>query len=75
MSKSGHGRWFEWDRKRSYTKLYGHLSVLIKWDGGQLQIPYVELMLCSKKRLQEILRLAAKCGGWKLINHETGEQL
>lgn len=68
-------KWEDFERKRVYTELYGHLSILIQWEGGQLQIPYLELMLGPKKRLQEIIRLAVKCGGWKLINHETGEQL
>lgn len=67
--------WLEWDRRRAYEKLYGHLSILIQWECGQLQIPYVELMLCSKKRLEQITRLAAKHGGWKLINHTKGENL
>lgn len=67
--------WLEYDRRRAYEELYGHMSILIQWEGGQLQIPYVELMTCSKKRLAEITRLAAKCGGWKLIDHTKGENL
>lgn len=72
MSRSS---WVDFDRLCAYEKLYGHMSILIQWGGGQLQIPYAELMLCSKKRLEEITRLASKCGGWKLVDHTKGENL
>lgn len=60
-------------REIEYNHLYGHLSVRIEWETGFIQMPYVELMMCSKKKLAKIVRFAAKCGGWKLINHNQEE--
>ena len=61
--------WLEEDRRRSYNELYGHLSIVMESGSTRIQIPYVELLTCSKKRLAEITKLAVKYGGWKLIDH------
>lgn len=62
-------RYLEYDRKVAYNNLYGSLSVVIEWDTGRMQIPYVDLLLCSKKELSRIVKFAAQHGGWKIINH------
>lgn len=63
------------ERKIEYNHLYGHFSIVIEWETGRIQMPYVELLMCSKKKLAKLTRLAAKCGGWKLIDTQKENNL
>jgi hypothetical protein len=58
-----------------FLKLNSPPSIVIQWDTGRLEIPYKELLTCSKRRLRKIICFAMKHGGWKLINHNEESKL
>ena len=53
---------------------YKEYSIVIEWETGRLQMPYAELLTCSKKRLRKIIHFAAKHGGWKVIKNREEDK-